>query len=376
MIDKSCRVLEKIAIVKLSMKHKSCIEGKQGGFVSIFTVIIIMSILTLLTIGFTTVTQRAQRVTLDNQQNTQAFYAAESGVNDAIRELRTVNSSLVKNDCQTGGSLNAFNYGDLSGSDGFDVSYTCVLVIANPTTQSFDSIPVLGSGEPVVTTLASQTGDNITSVRIAFDSTQGVADAVGPTPAGSVFSANDPILPNVSSWGSRVGILRVDLVPVASVDRNSLISNSYSTYLIPNETGSTSFTVNNGATNQAASFEVDCTNAVPRCTGTLNLNGVSANRFKVRLTAYYKSVRVSSLEIYNGASLLNQIDGQVIIDSTGKSGDILRRIQVAYPLNRSVGYHDPFALNTAGDICKRLLSAPGEILIEADATQYPSCQIN
>lgn len=375
MIDKYCRVLEKIAIVKLSMKHKSYIEGKQGGFVSIFTVIIIMSILTLLTIGFTTVTQRAQRVTLDNQQNTQAFYAAESGVNDAIRELRTVNPSLVKNDCQTGGSLGAFNYGDLSGSDSFGVSYTCVLVIANPTAQSFDSVPVLGSGEPVVTTLASQTGDNITSVRIAFDSTQ-VADAVGPTPAGSVFSANDPILPNVSSWGSRVGILRVDLVPVASVDRNSLISNSYSTYLIPNETGSTSINISPGATNQAASFEVICTNTVPRCTGELNLSGATANRFKVRLTSYYKSVRVSSLEIYNGASLLNQIDGQVIIDSTGKSGDILRRIQVAYPLNRSVGYHDPFALNTAGDICKRLLSAPGEILIEADATLYPSCQIN
>lgn len=375
MIDKSCRVLEKIAIVKLSMKHKSCIEGKQGGFVSIFTVIIIMSILTLLTIGFTTVTQRAQRVTLDNQQNTQAFYAAESGVNDAIRELRT-NPSLVKNDCQTGGSLNAFNYGDLSGSDGFDVSYTCVLVIANPTAQSFDSVPVLGSGEPVVTTLASQTGANITSVRIAFDSTQGVADAVGPTPAGSAFSANDPILPNVSSWGSRVGILRVDLVPVASVDRNSLISNSYSTYLIPNETGPPSINISPGATNQAASFEVDCTNTVPRCTGELKLSVATANRFKVRLTAYYKSVRVSSLEIYDGATLLNQIDGQVIIDSTGKSGDILRRIQVAYPLNRSVGYHDPFALNTAGDICKRLFSAPGEILIEADATQYPSCQIN
>jgi hypothetical protein len=67
-------------------QHQSRLAGlrREGGFVSIIVCMIIMTILSLITIGFAQIMAREQRQALDRQLSSQAFYAAESGVNDAL----------------------------------------------------------------------------------------------------------------------------------------------------------------------------------------------------------------------------------------------------------------------------------------------------
>ena len=70
------------------MKHLK-IHQEQDGIIAFFSVLVIMGILTLLTIGFSKVTRDAKKRTFDDALNTQAFYAAETGVNGAITAVRS-----------------------------------------------------------------------------------------------------------------------------------------------------------------------------------------------------------------------------------------------------------------------------------------------
>ncbi|MFZ1323545.1 MAG: PilX N-terminal domain-containing pilus assembly protein [Candidatus Saccharimonadales bacterium] len=347
--------------------------GQEDGFVSIFSVVIIMAILTLITIGFTNVTRRAQRNTLDNQQNTQAFYAAESGVNDAVRLLKS-DPAYTKATCDAGDPA-YFKY-DLNAATG--VGYTCVLVDSTPPTQSFDSVPTVDKGEPVITTLASENGATIQLVRIEWDSPNGIADPVAlATPS---MSGNIANLPDArpTGWGSRVGILRVDLVPDTSVTRKDLADNSYTFFLMPSNNGAIAFTAVAGSDGQGSVFVTNCSQAPPvRCMANVTLNNPGTiNRYRMRMTSYYRAVDVSSIKILNAGSVLEQKDGQALIDSTGKAVDVFRRIQVTVPLRSVVGYHEPFSILAASDICKRLLTAPPNFAqVMAPAAIYPSCAI-
>jgi len=59
------------------------LQRNQSGMVSIMVTMILMIVMSLIVVGFAQVSRRNQRVALDRQLSTQAFYAAESGVNDA-----------------------------------------------------------------------------------------------------------------------------------------------------------------------------------------------------------------------------------------------------------------------------------------------------
>ena len=55
----------------------------QRGIASLIITMVSMVIVTLIVLGFATLSRREQRQSLDRQLSTQAFYAAESGVEDA-----------------------------------------------------------------------------------------------------------------------------------------------------------------------------------------------------------------------------------------------------------------------------------------------------
>jgi Tfp pilus assembly protein PilX len=100
----------------------------QSGFVSIVVCLIIMVILTLVTIGFSKLMGRAQRQALDRQLSTQAFYAAESGVNDALLVYKSDPTKLDK----TCGTVK--NIIDTS------VAATCVFSDGNPTSVEYGDV--------------------------------------------------------------------------------------------------------------------------------------------------------------------------------------------------------------------------------------------
>src|SRR5262245_28445627 len=62
------------------MKHRLKLMPNQSGMAAIIVTLIIMIVLSLITLGFARIVNREQRQVADRQLNTQAFYAAESGV--------------------------------------------------------------------------------------------------------------------------------------------------------------------------------------------------------------------------------------------------------------------------------------------------------
>jgi Tfp pilus assembly protein PilX len=64
------------------------IQTNQSGIVSLIIVAILAIVLGLVAIGFSQLTNRELKQAGDRELNAQAFYAAESGVNDALAYLQ------------------------------------------------------------------------------------------------------------------------------------------------------------------------------------------------------------------------------------------------------------------------------------------------
>jgi len=341
------------------------------GFISIFSVLIIMSILTLIVIGFTTVTQRAQSRTLDNQLNTQAYYAAESGVNAAISYLNAGGGS--KTDCQ-GVTGSSFFTGYNNGLDSsLGVGYSCVLVsLVNPTLSV--SVPVQGlTLTPVTLPLNSSTSQRIKSFQIEWSSTTGLA---------TIPTINT--LNSATAWATNnyLGLVRVDLVPndnSANLNRDALATNSYTFFLYPTTSGATSsFNISNGTNNQGEILYSRCVANSTSCTATINFSSPQAAKFIMRLQSVYSP---TSVTIKNGTDVNNSPtswkDGQAVIDVTGRANDIFRRIQVYKRLTKN-GPTAPFAVQSADSVCKVLqASTPNSTTDSAvNTTDDDACRIN
>src|SRR4051794_29381721 len=103
----------------LNRKPNNLADSEQG-IVAIVVSIILIIILSLITIGFANLVRREQRQALDRQLSSEAFYAAESAINDTVDALKVPNSSVIStNNCTNTDSV-------LDKSRG--VSVPCVLV--------------------------------------------------------------------------------------------------------------------------------------------------------------------------------------------------------------------------------------------------------
>ncbi len=73
------------------------LKQNESGLAAIAVTMIIMGIVTLIVVGFATLMRREQRQALDQQLSTQAFYAAESGVNATRAYIDGLSSTDIQN---------------------------------------------------------------------------------------------------------------------------------------------------------------------------------------------------------------------------------------------------------------------------------------
>ena len=320
------------------------------GFISIFSVLIIMSILTLIAVGFSNITRRAQQRVLNDQLNVQAYYAAESGVNEAIGQIK-LNPNLTKTSCQAAGD--GFNYNNNLDSS-LNVGYTCVLINNSDSKLVFTDIPLEGSPSVGTTDFKLSTGAAPQKFDVTWSAHSSSSSTTIPTTTSFLPSTG------TGSWSDNLGLVRMDLVPTTSLDRSALATNTYSFYLYGSTQGvdaGTFQTITNGTSNQGAIiYTKDCT--TNSCTAHLQLSG-TALAYKMRLQSVYSQVDVT---ISNGIDINglsgNWVGGQSVIDVTGKANDVFRRIQVRIPLNGN-GVTASYGLQTADSICKRISATSG-----------------
>ncbi|MCA9324750.1 hypothetical protein KDA23_01635 [Candidatus Saccharibacteria bacterium] len=338
------------------------ITKQQRGIVSIFTAMLLLIIVSLVVLGLAQISRREQRVSLDTQLSTQAFYAAESGVNDAIEAIRSQVSgsggALPKTQCLTDP-----NYPTLTGNvinAAKNVAYTCLLINPKPSVLTSS----LSSG-PSVFALTPEHPSSLNQIILEWDSVAAGNFASCPNTL-SVGTTNYFVARD--NWQCNYGVVRIDLVPVASgsLNRTALQNNTYTLFFVPTQNGSSNPSYPAVMPDDARNGQImaaSCNNnnalATPpyHCTGTVN---VPAGNYYMRATATYRTGFDLRVSANNAAG--NFIGSQVIVDSTGKAQDVLRRILVNVDLKGDNSSVASAALMSGDSVCKRFSITEGNTI--------------
>lgn len=339
------------------------LHNNQTGLVSFMVVTIIMIVLTLIVLAFARIVQREQVQTLDRQLNAQAFYAAESGVNDAIGALAANNalSAGIFNDCD-----DFTTAATLTPNLGNGVSYSCLLVDPSPDELIYDNI---STTESVVLPINSDGASPITELRFVIkDSDNGGPNRLTACPATGTYPGIWP------TANCSIGMLRLELVEFnGSTNRSGLLRNRGVMYIQPSNTGTGTLGRAWGditdetayRTGQGHSADCSTVSGVVQC--NLNLSGLNIQNGYLRLRSVYRSVGLT-ISARSGAGPINLIGAQAEIDATGRANGVIKRIKVrsAIPIDtNSDGPVPEFALQSTDTICKRfqLTGAPANILL-------------
>ncbi len=326
-----------------------------------------MLVISLIVLGFAAISRREQRQSLDQQLSTQAFYAAESAIEDARKaieaRLSTGDPLVNKDDC-TGDPLNGgYPTGNATVIDSVnEVSYTCLKVNVEPKSASYDGI---GEKSIIIPIKANKQIDRI---EISWKpSTVPVPPASPndcPTGVVNVFSAQP-------DWACRYGVLRTDLVSTSlaggGLSRGGLAGNTLTGFYTPTNSaaadGRVSYAGGKGQPNVVAS-KCD-TAAYGKCLATIIDVGTSTD-FALRVSSLYQpsNITVTAYAIDN--TEISFSGAQAIIDATGRAQDVLRRIQVRVPLKPVAAFAPNYAIQTNHALCKRFSTTPGYFNIPGD----------
>lgn len=333
--------------------------NKEDGFASIIIVLTLVIILGLMMLGFGKLMRNEQRSALDRQLSTQAFYAAESGVHDAIYALQNGFSGSTTGCNPALPGISSSAVGTSTGA-----KYTCLSVDTQPTNLEYGSLTsadskyIIFMGEKL-----DRSGEAVVSaIKFSWQGTTSGSQTFRPA------GTND--FPAQANWKNGTtnvdpGVLRISITPIAnSFTSDTLRDNTYTVYLYPSAgvgTVSTSYIAGSANWNQQGQIinnACNSSNTPKQC--NILITGLNSSRYIIRAKSIYATNDLM-LTAYadNGAtSPLRFVGAQALIDSTGKAQDVLRRIQVHVPV--STQYYMPEgALDAASSVCKLLLVAPG-----------------
>jgi type II secretory pathway pseudopilin PulG len=342
--------------MKIKNSRSNLIKN-QSGIASMVVVILIMTLLTLVVLATTRNSNREQQQALDRQLSTQAFYAAESGISDAkdyiVDPPPSAPRPIEKDNCDglgtANGTGNQFPGKDAQVGDFENTKYTCVLYDRTPDELFYFPINVKS---PTIVPIEDAGGEKINSITFKWNQAGGGSN-FGSCPGGGVTLPKQ--IPNNNC---DAGMLRIELVDPSSTNRQQLINSTFLIYVKPSSSGgSPTFAYNNASGNvnkQGAITSGGC--GADGC--EITIDGISASsdveKLYLNLRSIYKLNDVTISGQRAGGSIRFR-DAQMEVDSTGQSGDILKRVQVMVDLTKlNSGFIPAFVLQTSSDLCKRL----------------------
>jgi len=345
------------------------IQKNQTGLVSIIVTMIIMVILSLIVIGFARITRREQRQALDRQLSTQAYYAAETGINDTIKAIKDkiVDPTVeYTKKCDAVINLPGFPSNKL---DGTNTSYTCLFVDPSPLSLEYNNIDTNSSRIVPITAKDGGTVDTISIGWQAKDGKTDLTNCANPNPTNLPPNAPAP------GWQCDIGIMRVDLIPSASgLTRDNMVNNSMTVYLYPssNSAASVGIPYEKGFGTQGRIAGVKCAAGTGPRFCNFEISGLGQTGYMLRIKSIYKPSSATITANRAGAAL--ELKGaQAIIDSTGKANDVLRRILVRVPLANFNAPYPEFAVQAVDTLCKRFAVATPAIYLPDGSD--PKCDI-
>lgn len=338
-------------VMNITLKRLS----DQKGLVSIVVTLIVMSILTLIALGFAGLADREQRQATDEQLSSQAFYAAESGVNAAI-----ASPGSFGDNCNTPVPINA------------NVNASCVIVRDGPQ-ERLDYSPV-DTNESLLIPIEPTT--DLTDLKISWQDF-GEVDTFPSGPTSCSHELKD------NTW-SNTGLLRAMIIPKEFSDRADLTNSTYTMMLYPTTdtecgAGSNEYTV--GPT-KGGFVNGNCKNSghtTPQyCSSTIKISMAAGSKYILRLKGIYRSSKVTLTGVGPLGTVLFA-NAQRRIESTGKANDVLRTIKVTVPIVPNNAIVPEHTLEMVDSLCKRIEIVSGVSSVGApytDPTAFPSCSLS
>lgn len=332
------------------MNHKRNEKWNELGFASIVIALIMIVILGLITLSFAQLSRREQKSSLDKQLASQAYYAAESGVNDVIENIDLIKGQSIDEDtCLTSGQMNSYglkpNVNPNSG-----VTYSCVLVDLDPPTLAYSNI---NQGSSRATKFS--TSGPMSEFRVKWGSADG---KTGVRPAGA------PTLPPANAWGNAPAVLQISLTPLtANFDRDYLISNTFTTYAYPGGTspyGVGTVAYSSSRTDQGKIISSTCSDggATPCSILINNIPSLNITNYLIRILVFYDKTNIDVAEARDVSGQNRTfVNGQIKIDVTGRAQDVLKRVSVRAPILKTPSNAPP-AVVESQNLCKRELVDP------------------
>lgn len=381
--------------------NKAIEQHKEAGFVSLFTVVFFILMMTVITVGFLRIMGIEQQQALDNDLTASAIAAAESGVEDGKRAILAYNtttdptlkaalaSAFTSNACNSlTGSATINNAlrptATIGNNTAFNQQYTCLTVnlnspnyINHETAGNSDFVPLVAAG------------GNFQRIQIRWHLLSNNVDQDGDG-----IPANyppGPLLPPINnmngnpanSWSTQgyPAYLRVQLYghpTTPNFSRADMDARSRTMLLVPasqaNASAVDSTTPLNFGTNDPRGFDqpktvvrqVRCVNnpgsnlGSYACTALLELPaGLPAanNSFYLRVTPLYGQSHFQ-IALQNGGAPVEMSGVQPIIDSTGRAADVFRRQQARVRMN-PMGDLPEYVVQSANTICKNMIVSDG-----------------
>jgi hypothetical protein len=359
--------MSQTAIMTGSHTPGNAAQRRQAGMASIIITLITMIVISLIVLGFAAISRREQRQTLDQQLSTQAFYAAESAVEDAkqiIKARLAAGQPLTgKTQCLTddqGGGY--FQGADMVLDAENNVAATCLKVELAPGDLQYDGVTDNNIVVPI------RTANPLNRLEITWRPNP--APAAG-NPATDCPPAANNNFSSQANWSCGYGVLRLDVVPtegalVGGTGPGSLMSRNMAAFFVPtrnNASGDLSYAASVGQPNIVAA---NCDRAAyTTCTANITNLNAGLREYGLRISSLYRgsNIRVAA---FSGGAPSPIYGAQVSIDATGRAQDVLRRIQVRVPITNAGSTPPGYAIQSNGSICKRFATAPGYFEVPAD----------
>lgn len=351
--------------------NKQKIHQNESGLASLIIAVLIIIVLSTIVLGFMQIIRREQRQALDRQLSQQAYYAAESAVSDAMLAVNEQGFTGNKSTCSPTPAVPGYSFSDPNSNkltaDG-NVKYSCLLINQTPSTIEKTLKSNVGQAFPIDAGTAG-----ISAITFEWEDAQ---DPSGAYKQMRTSSATDfpPAGENPGQWNA-IGLIRLDLVPTSVVNEAALEASVKSLVLYPNNSSAPSVT-SFGSISSGAIVRSTCDTISGKCSATINGLGGS---YYARTAAYYRDVKLTvSATSAAGSPVTKLINGQVVIDATGKASDVTRRIQARVdPSNNAV---PDFALASMDSLCKIFSITPdgsgGDRVNDPGGTPDAACAFN
>jgi len=337
------------------MKKYKNLKNNEQGIVSMIIVIFVILLLTLIVLAMSRNANREQRQALDRQLSSQAYYAAESGINDVadyvVRSKGTPGFREESTDCATlpgkNKQINALG----------PVEYTCILYDASPDSLEFG--PVDTSSAEITPIIPKVAGGELANLNIYWDQTGGNGNMTNcKNKSVSEFPTINNYLTDTNTNPCSAGVLRVELIDARNLNRDTLAENDFVAFLVPGERAGPTIAYSSArGADGGRVVSAECSDGgTPRkCHATITGIGLkSGERMYLKLRSLYTNNNVVVTGVSNNPGQAVEFENaQLKVDSTGKANDVLKRLQVRIPLTAQYALPD-FVIQTADSICKRI----------------------